>query len=64
MAIGSEAEIGAVFGTYFKKDEYGWITAESMRGFYEEWRGVVGDDLQGGWATLQYAPGFPPPSYS
>lgn len=51
MAIGSEAEIGALFGS-FEKDEFGWLTRASMVEFYTPWREMVGDDLLGGWATL------------
>lgn len=57
MAIGSAPEIGSRFGRF--KMNGNIIDAEDMRLWYRVWKERVGDDLLGGWGTLQSPPRYP-----
>lgn len=55
MAIGSQGEIGAEFGTradFASNDAY-WA-------WFERWREYVGPDLLGGYAKLDYPSAYRP----
>ena len=47
MAIGSQGEIGATFGTL---KDFDWTA----------WRAYVRDDLMGGYGTIDYPTGYGP----
>jgi hypothetical protein len=50
MAIGSDGEIGKVFGTWGK------LTPEQQREWFAFMRESWGDNLMAGYATLQHPP--------